>query len=90
VESLCGDSFGCCCVGESQIGTVLDWNGEFDCGSCKGIAVDILSFIIGEPIEFVLALNEWVPSSKVMERLSELILFQALQPQFAQLAEMRS
>lgn len=93
MKSLCGNSYGCLSDVDNGIGTEMDYTGTHTCFRCEAIAMDILQFFLGEEIEFVHFLGEageWECSSKVLERLEELTLYQALKPQMALLAEMRA
>lgn len=79
MKSLCGNTYGCMSAVNNAVGTELDWNGEHLCGGCVRIAISFLEFAIGDTVEWVV--NEWVPKSKVMDKLESMILWQALKPQ---------
>lgn len=81
MKSLCGNSYGCLSDVDGAIGTELDYTGARTCSRCESMAKAIVEFFIGEEIEFVTALDEWVKKSEIMERLLDTVLGQALHAQ---------
>jgi hypothetical protein len=76
MESLCKNSYGCLSHVDGAIGTELDYTGVHTCLRCQTRAIDILQFMIGEPIEW--CIDEWVRTSKVQEKLEGMLLYQVL------------
>jgi hypothetical protein len=45
------------------------------------MAVALISFLVGEEIEFVMFCDEWVLKSHIQARLEDMLLFQLLKPE---------
>jgi hypothetical protein len=82
-QSLCGNSYGCLPEhGDHTAGSEFSIGGTIvPCWRCQSIALTIVELMVGEAVEYVAALCEWVQSSQVQDRLKTLLLYQALQPE---------
>jgi hypothetical protein len=83
--SLCNSSYGCLSLHneDGTMGETMDYAGVHTCLVCESIAVSIISFLVGEEIEFVMFCDEWVRKSQIQGRLEDLLLFQILKPEIA-------
>jgi hypothetical protein len=83
--SLCGNSYGCLTLHDEDgtMGTELSPfdKGTYTCGQCQTMAVALISFLVGEEIEFVMFCDEWVLKSHIQARLEDMLLFQLLKPE---------
>lgn len=88
MKSLCGNSYGCLSYTNMAIGFEFGVEGGIHaCSRCMSRAIAIVEFFVGEPIEWVI--DEWVPSSKRMEKLESMILYQALKPVLRRLSDVK-